>query len=76
MPEGLLIIYKSEDDGETWEPLKTEDVPPWLKQPDVMARLVAGDMAKTEFVGGLSVRGYVFPWYRAERMSSEGETKQ
>lgn len=77
MPEGLLVIYVSEDDGETWAPLKPEDVPAWVKAPDVLGRLVAGEIAKREFVGGMAVRDdYRFPWYRAEKMSSDGETKQ
>jgi hypothetical protein len=74
MPEAMLVILRSDDDGETWKPVPTADVPEWLKAPDVVAKLVAGEMAK--FAGGIVIPDEMRPWYRAEKVSSEGETKQ
>lgn len=41
--QGLLIIYKSNDDCKTFDPVKTEDVPEWVKDPDVIAHMVDGE---------------------------------
>lgn len=71
MPEGLLIILKSANGRDGWEPVLPADVPEWVKNPDVMARLVAGDMVCDPTIGE-----YGSDWYRAERMSSEGENVQ
>lgn len=37
-----LVIYKSLD-CETFEPVKTDDVPEWVKDPDVVAHMVDGE---------------------------------
>lgn len=71
--QGLLIIYVSHDDGETWEMVEPARVPDWLKEPNVMARLVAGEMAKNRDVG-LTVKEELLPWYRASKFDSSGET--
>lgn len=70
---GLLIILRSEDDGETWFPVEPALVPDWLKEPDVMGRMVAGDMVQQK---STILSATVLPWYRAEKMDSQGETKQ
>lgn len=40
-----LVIYKS-DDGKKWAVVKPEDVPDWIKNPDVMHHLVNGETAQ------------------------------
>lgn len=40
---GKFVILAS-DDMEKWEPLMSEDVPNFVKDPDTMARLKDGDM--------------------------------
>jgi hypothetical protein len=66
MAEAMLVILMSADGEEPWYPVLPEKVPEWLKHPDVMANLVHGEMAQQ--AGGLT-------WYRAEKVSSEGEIK-
>jgi len=50
-----LIIFVSVDGDDPWHPIKNDEVPTWLKDPDVIGRLVSGDMCSN----GAS-------WYRAE----------
>lgn len=38
-----LIIFSSPNGRDHWDPVLPEDVPEWLKEPDVVARLVAGE---------------------------------
>jgi hypothetical protein len=43
----VLVIFESDtgDEG-TWSPLKPEQVPEWLKDPDTLARLRRGDVCQ------------------------------
>lgn len=72
--QALCVILVSTDDCKTWAPVKTESVPEWVKNPDVMANLIHGEMAQqpTGLVNDLGVR----PWYRAERIDADGKTVQ
>lgn len=74
----MLIFYKSEDDGRTWEPVLPADVPEWCKEPDYVARLVAGQMASKEspLIVANPQRKI---WYRAVKAAlpeQTGETRQ
>lgn len=60
----VCIIYKSPDGENNWTPVKPEDVPGWIKEPDVMARLVKGEMARNDR-SALLVPEDARPWYRA-----------
>jgi len=55
-----MIVYKSADGEEPWEPVLVNEVPEWLKAPDTMAELHGGMMAHS------IVDGPDAPWYRAE----------
>lgn len=48
------IVYVSPDGHGKWTPLMSDDVPDWVKDPDVMARMLAGEDCS---IGG--------PWYLA-----------
>jgi hypothetical protein len=66
--EGTLIILMSADGNEPWYPVLPDAVPDWIKNdPDVLANLVNGEMAKQ--ADGLC-------WYRATKINADGETKQ
>ena len=67
--EGTLIILMALDpDKGPWQPVLPENVPAWIKDdPDVLANLVHGEMAKER--DGIM-------WWRCERVDHEGETKQ
>ena len=43
--QGLLIIFKSTDDCATWNPIKAVEVPEWVKDPDILGRMVDGEAA-------------------------------
>jgi hypothetical protein len=67
LPKGMkqvsLVIMNSmtgSDKPEDWTPVKVEDVPDWVKHPDTMGALVAGQMCThaTEKTG----------WFRAEKV--------
>ena len=51
-----LAILKSADGEEPWEPQMKNELPAWVKAPDVIANLMAGEMATKEGEA----------WYRAE----------
>lgn len=57
--EAMAIVFVSTDDGKTWTPCKPDQVPDWVKEPDVMANLLHGECAQQK--NGLA-------WYRAERI--------
>ena len=62
MPEARLVILMALDpDKGPWQPVPPERVPDWIKDdPEVVANLVGGDMAKNRD-GGLC-------WFRAEKV--------
>lgn len=69
--QALLLILRSRNGRDGWVLVKPEDVPAWVKSPDNMAKLVAGEMCmkSDEGVDGSD-------WFRAEKVDSTGETKQ
>ncbi len=45
---GTLMIFKSTDpqaEREDWEPVKNDDVPEWLKWPNILGEMVDGFVA-------------------------------
>ncbi len=59
----FLMILNSKNGTTDWTPVKPEDVPAWLQEPQVMGNLVHGNMAThpTEKTG----------WFRAEHVALE-----
>jgi hypothetical protein len=58
---GKLVILVSPDGETDWKPVKPEDVPEWLKKPEVLGAMVEGNMAhKTDEPES--------PWYVAIQM--------
>lgn len=72
LKHAVLVIYQSPNGQDNWEPVKPEDVPEWLKKPDVMGRLVNGYTARFEGTGLLLPDG-IRPWYRAEVAKPDAE---
>ena len=64
MKQAMLVVFSSSDEGKTWEPVHPQEVPEWLKAPEVMGRLVAGDMAKNDLIATIHP-----VWYRAEEVT-------
>jgi len=62
--QAQLVIYQSESGRDGWKPVLPEAVPAWVKDPDVMGRLVAGEMCMDPKCGD---KGSA--WYRAEQVS-------
>jgi hypothetical protein len=59
---GTLIIFQSDNGMDGWTPVKPEDVPAWVKDPDNLARLVDGEACQnTEQESGEK-------WYMAQRL--------
>lgn len=42
MTEANLVILASENGRDQWTPVKPEDVPAWVKEPDNVSRMMAG----------------------------------
>ena len=65
--QALMVIFRSPNGRDNWRPIGEADVPAWVKAPDVMARLVAGDMCMdpTEGVAGSD-------WFRGELTPQSG----
>lgn len=68
--QATLIIYSSPNGRDNWQPVKPEDVPQWLKDPERMAHLVAGEMACKNDEGD---RGS--DWYKAVRVLPQAEVE-
>lgn len=60
MPEAFLLVLKSPNGRDKWEPVHKADLPAWITD-KVMGRMVAGEMAMdpTEEPKGSD-------WYRVE----------
>lgn len=71
MPQVLAVILKSANGRDGWELVKPEDVPAWVKEPERMARMLAGDMVMDPTQGAAGS-----DWYRAEKLDAQGETQQ
>lgn len=62
--EEFLVVFVSANGRDNWHPVRAEEVPDFVKRPEIMARLVAGEecMDCAEGRSGSS-------WYRAVRPS-------
>jgi hypothetical protein len=60
MGQARLVIFRSQDGDKDWKPVKPEDVPAFVKDPDTLGRLMDGEMVRhlTEDLG----------WYMAAKM--------
>lgn len=47
----VVVLKKAHQNARNWEPVKPEDVPEWLKAPEVMGQLVKGQCAHKESAG-------------------------
>lgn len=63
MTQGVLIIYASPNGRDEWQPVLPADVPEFVKDPDTLGRLVAGEMCCDAETQSL--------WYRAEQVKDE-----
>jgi len=61
-----LVILTSPTGRDPWHPVMESEVPAWVKKPDVMGRLVAGDMCMEPTEGETGSN-----WYRAARVPTE-----
>lgn len=71
LAEARLIIHASDNGRSNWRPVDPAAVPAWVKEPDNVAHLVAGEMCMKADEGD---KGSL--WYRAEQlpMLLPGET--
>jgi hypothetical protein len=63
--KAILVIYTSVYGRGDWHPLHEHEVPEWVKAPDVMGQLVAGQMCIDAAQGDRGSN-----WYRAERIAT------
>lgn len=63
LSQARLIIYASPNGRDGWAPVKPEAIPAWVKAPDNVARLVAGEMCMKADEGTAGS-----DWYRAEKL--------
>lgn len=63
LTQGTLIVFASVNGDDPWHPVTADEVPEWVKHPDTMGRMVAGEMCCKADEGE---KGSL--WYRAERV--------
>lgn len=68
LKQASAVIFTSANGRAPWHPLKPEEVPEWVKHPDVMARLLAGEECYDPTIGD---KGSNF--YRAVRTDEINE---
>ena len=68
LKQAKLIVYRSENGRDNWEPVTADSLPAFVKNPDVMGRLVAGEQCMD---AGEGARGSA--WYRAVRVVNQHE---
>lgn len=67
--KAVLVILVSHDEGETWAAVPTKDVPEWLKAPEIIGRIMHGEIAQEK---GRVLSAASRPWYRAEAVHVAG----
>ena len=65
LTQATLIIYRSAHGRGDWSPILPTEVPEWLKVPDVMGRLVAGEVCMKCDEGDKGSE-----WYMAEQVTA------
>ena len=68
MNQAHLVIYRSKNGRDNWEPVPAESVPEFVKDPVTMGRLCAGEQCMD---AGEGTRGSA--WYRAVRVVTQHE---
>jgi len=66
--QAMLIIYVSPNGRDGWKPLLSDAVPEWVKAPDIMGRLVAGEMCMDAAQGTSGS-----DWFKAMRVLPHAE---
>lgn len=66
----MLIIYASPDGNTGWTPVLPADVPDWVKDPDILANMIAGQACQNQSSASRTT------WYRAVRVMSPEEQKR
>lgn len=61
--QARLVIFVSVNGRDNWHPVKADEVPEWVKDPDNMGRLVAGEACMKCDEGDAGSL-----WYRAEKV--------
>lgn len=61
--QAYLVIHCSVNGRDGWHPVKDDELPAWVKEPDVMCRLVRGECAMKCDEGEVGSM-----WYRAEKV--------
>lgn len=75
MKHAIAMVFKSPNGVDQWELVKPEDVPEWLKEPEVMARLLRDPGLTAQQEGMVIVPDAVKPWYRVERVKSKASDR-
>lgn len=68
MKMDLIVVFRSPDGEKDWQIIAPAEVPEFVKDPDTMGRLMAGDIVRNVDVSQW--------WYRAEKMLSEKEVRR
>ena len=66
MKETELIIFESPNGRDQWKPLLPKDVPEWVKDPEIISRMIDGEICMDAKIGDKGS-----PWYCAEQAPSE-----
>ncbi len=66
----MLIIYASPDGNTGWIPVLPADVPDWVKDPDILGKMIAGQMCQNPNSVSRTT------WYQAKRIMSPEEKKR
>ena len=66
MKQATLIIYRSENGRDGWQPVMPDDVPGWVSNPITLGRLIAGEECMKADEGGNGSA-----WYRAVKVLSD-----
>lgn len=71
MSQANLIIFESPNGRDNWKPLPPDQVPEWVKNPDILGQLVAGEICMDAAIGDKGS-----PWYRAEMAPTEQQIEK
>lgn len=63
-----LVIYESPNGRGGWHPMLPSELPDWVKHPDIIGHLVAGEMCCDPALGEKGSN-----WYKAVRVLSPAE---
>jgi len=68
--QAVLVVFESPNGRDNWVPITASECPEWVKHPDIIGKLVAGQQCMDAAQGDKGSK-----WYKASRVVSAEEKR-